>query len=160
MLIREFNNEDITQMVKIWNEVIDAGNVFSQDTLLDNEEAITYFKAQSFTAVSVIDNEIAGIYTLHPNNIGRCKHIANASYVVKKSCRGKRVGEHLILHSMETAKKINFRILQFNAVTAINTKALQLYKKLGFIQLGRIPGGFLTKDNEYIDIIPHYIELN
>ena len=34
--------------------------------------------------------------------------------------------------------------------------ALALYKKLGFTQLGVIPGGFLNKDGEYEDIIPHY----
>ena len=34
--------------------------------------------------------------------------------------------------------------------------ALALYKKLGFTQLGVILGGFLNKDGEYEDIIPHY----
>jgi ribosomal protein S18 acetylase RimI-like enzyme len=57
------------------------------------------------------------------------------------------------------AKEIGFRILQFNAVVATNTSALKLYKKLGFTQLGVIPKGFLLKDRNYEDIIPHYIEL-
>ncbi|MCI5608245.1 MAG: GNAT family N-acetyltransferase, partial [Spirochaetia bacterium] len=35
----------------------------------------------------------------------------------------------------------------------------KLYKKLGFIQLGKIPNGFLLKNGKYEDIIPHYIEL-
>ena len=73
--------------------------------------------------------------------------------------RGKKIGEKLILHSIDKAKSFKFRILQFNAVTATNKGALHLYKKLGFIQLGIIPGGFLSKNNEYIDIIPHFIEL-
>ena len=37
-----------------------------------------------------------------------------------------------------------------------HTGALALYKTLGFTQLGVIPGGFLNKDGEYEDIIPHY----
>lgn len=157
--VREFNLNDIKQMVEIWNEVVEDGNVFSQDTFLTDKEAINYFSKQSFTAVAEYNNEVIGIYILHPNNIGRCKHIANASYVVKSAYRCKGVGRNLILHSIETAKMINFKILQFNAVTVSNKKALQLYKKLGFVQLGKIPGGYLNKNNEYIDIIPHYLEL-
>ena len=37
-----------------------------------------------------------------------------------------------------------------------NLPALRLYKKLGFVQLGVIPGGFRMKDGTYEDIIPHY----
>jgi ribosomal protein S18 acetylase RimI-like enzyme len=65
----------------------------------------------------------------------------------------------LVKHSLQTAKAHNFRILQFNAVTATNLAALHLYKKLGFSQLGLIPKGFRSKDKHYLDIIPHYIEL-
>ena len=57
------------------------------------------------------------------------------------------------------AKEIGFRVLQFNAVVKSNTTALALYKKLGFTQLGTIPGGFLNKDGVYEDIIVHYKEL-
>ena len=34
--------------------------------------------------------------------------------------------------------------------------ALPLNRKLGFVQLGVIPGGFRRKDGSYEDIIPHY----
>ena len=57
---------------------------------------------------------------------------------------------------MKTAKELGYRVLQFNAVVATNTPALALYKRLGFTQLGVIPGGFLMKDGHYEDIIPHY----
>ena len=46
-----------------------------------------------------------------------------------------------------------------NAVVASNKAALHLYKKLGFIQLGIIPKGFLLKDGTYEDIITHYLTL-
>jgi ribosomal protein S18 acetylase RimI-like enzyme len=65
----------------------------------------------------------------------------------------------LVKDCLKKAKELGFRILQFNAVVATNTSALKLYKKLGFVQLGRIPNGFLLKNGEYEDIIPHYIEL-
>ena len=97
-----------------------------------------------------------GLYILHPNNVGRCGHICNASYAVKSRLRGHHIGEALVKHCMEQGKKLGFRILQFNAVVRSNVSALHMYEKLGFTQLGVIPGGFLMKDGSYEDIIPHY----
>ena len=70
--------------------------------------------------------------------------------------RGNHIGEALVTHCLKKAKELGFRILQFNAVVSSNAPALALYKKLGFVPLGVIPGGFLMKDGTYEDIIPHY----
>ena len=78
---------------------------------------------------------------------------------MKKTCRGQHVGEQLVCHCLRKAKELGFGILQFNAVVRSNETALRLYKKLGFVQLGVIPRGFLRKDGSYEDIIPHYHEL-
>lgn len=96
------------------------------------------------------------MYILHPNNVGRCGHICNASYAVRADLRGQQIGEKLVSHCMEKGRELGFRILQFNAVVRSNTRALRLYEKMGFVRLGIIPGGFLMKDGHYEDIIPHY----
>ena len=49
--------------------------------------------------------------------------------------------------------------MQCNAVVTTNTHALNLYKRIGFTQLGVIPGGFRMPDGHYEDIIPHYYVL-
>ena len=159
MIIREFTKDDIKQMTEIWNSVVEDGEAFPQTELLDNESGMRFFSEQTRTAVADEDGEILGLYVLHPNNVGRCGHISNASYAVKKDKRGQHIGEFLVKKCLEKAKEIGFKILQFNAVVATNTSALKLYKKLGFIQLGKIPNGFLLKNGKYEDIIPHYIEL-
>ena len=102
---------------------------------------------------------MVGLYILHPNNVGRCGHICNASYAVRADQRGRHIGESLVRHSMTTAKELGFRILQFNAVVKSNKSALHLYEKLGFVQLGVIPGGFKKDNGTYEDIVPHYITL-
>ncbi|WP_367567480.1 N-acetyltransferase family protein [Lacrimispora sp.] len=156
--VREFTNKDIKDMISIWNEVVEEGVAFPQEELLDEKTGLDFFESQSFTGVAVEEetDTVVGLYILHPNNVGRCGHISNASYAVKSGQRGKRIGEILVLHCLEKAKEIGFRILQFNAVVSTNTAALRLYKKLGFVQLGVIPGGFHMKDGSYQDIIPHY----
>ena len=81
---------------------------------------------------------------------------AEALSTVKKNLRGRHIGEKLVSDCLVSAKKAGFRILQFNAVVATNASALHLYKKLGFVSMTAIPGGFLKKDGSYEDIIPHY----
>lgn len=159
MDIEKLSDKYLTQAVEIWNEVVDGGEAFPQIEPLDLESGKEFFDSQTLTAVAVDSGRAVGLYILHPNNVGRCGHICNASYAVKASERGRGIGELLVKSCISEAKKHGFKILQFNAVVATNTAALNLYKKLGFTQLGVIPGGFMKKDGTYVDIIPHYITL-
>ncbi|HHY27850.1 MAG TPA: GNAT family N-acetyltransferase [Desulfitobacterium dehalogenans] len=159
--VREFTHEDIPAMIVIWNEVVDTGIAFPQMEPLDEKSGLEFFGSQSFTGVAIEQDtgKMVGLYILHPNNVGRCGHICNSSYAVKSEEQGKRIGETLVKHCIAKAKGIGFQILQFNAVVSTNTAALHLYAKLGFVQLGIIPKGFLMKDGSYQDIIPHYYML-
>ena len=159
--IEEFKKEYIQDAIAIWNDIVEDGIAFPQKEALDEKSGTEFFNSQSFTGIAIDtdSNEVVGLYILHPNNVGRCGHISNASYAVKKSKRGMHIGEFLVKDCLAKAKEIGFKILQFNAVVATNTSALKLYAKLGFTQLGIIPNGFFMKDGTYEDIIPHYIEL-
>lgn len=159
VVVRAYKTDDLDTMREIWNSIVEEGNSFPQENMLDLQEAGIFFAEQSYTAVAEDNGEVVGLYILHPNNIGRCGHIANASYAVKVGQRGKRVGETLVRDSVRQARGLSFRVLQFNAVVASNKRAIHLYEKLGFTPLGPIPGGFHLKDDTYEDIIPFYITL-
>lgn len=157
--IREYTREDIPRMIEIWNEVVAEGIAFPQEELLDETSGKLFFAGQTCSAVAVSEEGVVGLYILHPNNVGRCGHICNASYAVKSSCRGLHIGEKLVSHCLAQAKAHGFGVLQFNAVVASNSHARHLYERLGFTQLGVIPGGFRMKDGSYEDICPYYHEL-
>ena len=158
--VREFRSEDTKEAIAIWNEVVDQGKAFPQLEDLGVEDGEAFFKEQSYTGIAVNENdEIVGLYILHPNNIGRCGHICNASYAVRREVRGEHIGEKLVLDCLAQAKVKGFRIMQFNAVVANNTHALHLYERIGFTRLGVIPQGFRMPDGHYEDIIPHYYVL-
>ena len=159
MIIRNYTKQDLDAMIRIWNEVVEEGVAFPQEELLDRESGEAFFAAQSFTGVAEVDGEILGLYILHPNNIGRCGHICNASYAVSSKARGRHIGEQLVLHCLGKGKELGFRVLQFNAVVENNVHARHLYERLGFVQLGTIPGGFRMKDGHYENICPYYHEL-
>ena len=159
MEIRKFRKSDLPEMIKIWNEVVEAGNAFPQEDLLDLKTGEEFFSSQSHAGVAADNGRIFGLYILHPNNIGRCGHICNASYAVSSESRGKHIGEKLVLDCIMQAKNIGFKILQFNAVVESNIHARHLYERIGFQQLGIIPNGFRMKDGSYAKICPYFIEL-
>lgn len=156
MEIRKYNEQDLPAMVRIWNEIVEDGVAFPQMDFLDEKTGKLFFSEQTYCGVADDAGRIVGLYILHPNNIGRCGHISNASFAVDSSCRGKHIGEKLVKDSLVQAASAGFRIMQFNAVVESNIGARQLYERLGFMQLGTIPGGFLMKDGTYQNICIYY----
>lgn len=156
--VRAYQSSDREDVRKIWNHVVEEADAFPQEKGFSPEEADAFFPGQTYTGVAVDDatGEIVGMYILHPNNVGRCGHLCNTSYAVKSGKRGQHIGELLVKDSLKMAKQKGFRILQFNAVVAGNTAARKLYQKLGFVELGTVPGGFRKKDGSYEDIVLEY----
>lgn len=159
MIIRAYKESDLPEMIRIWNEVVEEGIAFPQEEVLDMASGAAFFASQSYTGVAEEDGTIYGLYILHPNNVGRCGHICNASYAVSSESRGKHIGEKLVLDCLKRGKEIGFRVLQFNAVVENNIHARHLYERLGFTQLGTITDGFRMKDGHYENICPYFKEL-
>jgi len=183
--IRKYEKQDLPEMIRIWNEVVEDGVAFPQEELLDEVSGREFFAQQTYCGVAEViagpmnieeqksedafPNEgagndlkpgrIYGLYILHPNNVGRCGHICNASYAVSRDSRGLHIGEQLVKDCLIQGKKHGYGVLQFNAVVATNVHARHLYERLGFVQLGTIPKGFRMKDGHYEDICPYYHEL-
>lgn len=160
--IREFREGDIEGMTAVWNEIVEEGIAFPQEETLDHKSGLRFFKGQTFCGVAEDRDTGAlfGLYILHPNNVGRCGHICNASYAVASGSRGLHIGEKLVRHCIAQAGAEGFRILQFNAVVESNVHARHLYERLGFTPLGTIPGGFRMKDGHYETICPYYLALD
>lgn len=157
--IREWTEADLPEMLEIWNAVVAAGDAFPQEEPLTPETGRAFFAQQTFTGVAEENGCLQGLYILHPNNVGRCGHICNASYAVRSSARGRGIGEQLVRDCLEQGRAHGFRILQFNAVVESNRPARQLYEKLGFRQLGTIEDGFRMRDGSYVNICPYWIAL-
>ena len=158
--VRAFAAPDVPGMIAVWNEVVMEGVAFPQEEPLTPESGLRFFSEQTHCGVAVDDAQrVVGLYILHPNNVGRCGHIANASYAVMSDSRGRHVGEALVRDCMAEAKRHGFSILQFNAVVATNTAARRLYERLGFLQLGTIKNGFRMDGGRFEDICPYYREL-
>ena len=52
MNIRQFELSDLSQMIEIWNEVVEEGVAFPQEDLLTTETGKEFFESQTYTAVA------------------------------------------------------------------------------------------------------------
>ena len=107
MIIGEFTMDDLPEMISIWNEIVEEGNAFPQEEVLTLKTGLDFFNSQSHVGVA-FDGEILGLYILHPNNVGRCSHIANASYAVSSKARGKHIGQNWFWIRLKKQKNLIF----------------------------------------------------
>lgn len=157
--VRAYSQEDLPPMTAIWNRVVMDGQAFPQDEPVADDEASDFFGSFDYCGVAVHDGRVVGMYEIRPNNVGRCGHISNASYAVDPDCRGMHVGRAMVTDSLVQARRLGYRIMQFNAVVKENVNAIHLYEELGFRRVGEIPGGFRRLDGSYRDIYVYYHEL-
>ena len=105
-----YSSDFLEESLAIWNEVVRDGNAFPQEEELTPETGNAFFSSQTFTGLArnTESGKIAGLYILHPNNVGRCGHICNASYAVAKAWRGHHLGRMLVTHSIQQGKLCGF----------------------------------------------------
>lgn len=156
---RAYEKNDVPKMTEIWNAILRDGEAFPGETMLTEKDFEQMLAEQSAVTCMVVDGELAGYYVLHPNNIGRCSHVANASYCLDKAFRGKGLAGELVAHSLQEAKELGFLGMQFNAVVVQNHAAIHTYQKQGFQIVGTIPNGFRLKDDSYSDMHVMYRKL-
>lgn len=160
MIIRLYTEEDLPALCKIFNEIVDEGKAFPETERLSQIAGSEFFARQTATCVATKGRSILGFSILHPNNVGRCGHVANASYAVSRDHRGQGVGKLLVRDSLKRCRDYDFRGLQFNAVVDSNKGARELYERLGFVHIGTIPGGFYMPDGSFEDTHIYYHDLS
>jgi L-amino acid N-acyltransferase YncA len=149
---RPYGKADVVTLMEIWNDVLEDGVAFPGEERYREEDFNKLLESQSSVTCLMLAGEIVGFYILHPNNIGRCSHVANASYAISKKFRGRQFGKVLVEQSLKEAKHLGFRGMQFNAVVVGNKAAMHIYRQLGFEIIGTIKGGFRLKSGEYSDM--------
>jgi ribosomal protein S18 acetylase RimI-like enzyme len=65
--------------------------------------------------------------------------------MVTGKASGKGIGKKMGEFSMEEARRLGYKAMQFNIVIKSNTRAVQLWQKLGFNIIGEIPDAFNHK---------------
>src|SRR2546423_1642632 len=143
MSIRPATKQDEAAVWSILEPVIRAGETYALARDMGRGDALAYWMApdrQSFVAAE--GDEILGTYYLRANQQGGGSHVANCGYVTSAAAAGRGVGRLMCEDSLVRAKAQGFRAMQFNFVIGTNSRAIALWKSLGFEIVGQLPNAF------------------
>ena len=147
-------------LYQLFLEIIKEGFSYPQLLPYKYEDFLNYFFPEnSVVLICKKGKDIAGGFYLKPNFPGRCSHIANAGYIVKKEYRGKKIGFYLGKCSIDIAKELGYRAMMFNLVFKENTASIKLWEKLGFKIIGTIPKAAKKDDGSFQDAHAMYLAL-
>lgn len=149
--IKDFVDSDWPGVWCIIEEVCAAGESFTypRDITQPLAREIWVQPAPSRTIVARLPHgEIIGTAKMGSNQMGPGAHVATASFMVASRSRGMGVGRRLALEALAWASANGYRAMQFNAVVETNTKAVELWRSLGFAVVGAVPGAFMRPTGE------------
>lgn len=144
MRIREATSEDWAQIWPFLRDIVAAGDTYTWDTDVTESRARELWMSTppGRTVVAVDGDTVLGTAKLGPNHAGPASHIANASFMVAPRHGGRGVGRTLGEHVLDLARADGYRAMQFNAVVETNTRAVALWRSLGFEIVATLPEGF------------------
>ena len=159
--VRLATHADWPALWAIMAPVVRAGETYCWDTAMSEAQARAEWLAPADPTMRVYVAEatgsasgdsgadggasaavVVGTAQLHANRAGGGSHVANASFMVAGDAAGRGVGRLLARHVLAQAREQGYRAMQFNAVVETNTRAVRLWKSLGFRVLTTIPGAF------------------
>jgi L-amino acid N-acyltransferase YncA len=153
MQIRPYEEADWSALWSLLEPVFRAGETFPHDPALTEAETQTAWVEQSQAVMVAVDaaGALVGTYYLRPNSLALGAHVANAGYVVAEHCRRQGIGSRLCQHSLQTAQRLGFRLMQFNLVVSTNKAGIGCWQRNGFEIVGTLPGAFRHKQLGYVD---------
>ncbi|WP_064197084.1 MULTISPECIES: GNAT family N-acetyltransferase [Emticicia] len=158
MIFRRFDfDKDADVIWEILHLVIESGDtlVFAPDS--SKEKMLNYWGADDkFAYICEIENEVVGTFYIKANQPDLGSHVANAGYLVHPMHRGKGIAEAMCRFSLEEAKRLDFKAMQFNIVISTNEVAVRLWQKCGFEIVGRIPKAFQHQKLGLVDAFVMY----
>ncbi len=155
--IRPYAPQDLDALRRIGEEILADGSVFPFESL---QGVLDHWLAPGLhTFVACLDGEVLGSYELGPNRPDRGSHVANAGYMVAQSARGRGVGQAMGEHSLELARSLGYRAMQFNQVVSTNLSAVRLWQRIGFRIVGEVPEAFRHPSLGLVSVYVMYREL-
>lgn len=155
--IRKAEAADFAEIWPILHEVFSQGDTYSFSPDTSREEGFhIWLEIPLTTYVAMEDGQVVGTYFLKANQPGLGSHVCNAGYAVSSKARGKGIGRALCEHSLQEARTLGFRAMQYNFVVSTNETAVRLWEKCGFQIVGRLPKAFNHKDKGFVDTYVMY----
>jgi ribosomal protein S18 acetylase RimI-like enzyme len=161
MIVRLATENDRPFVWAILSDILQEGETYSLPRNWSEEEALDYWYNGDHTAYVTEDDDgnIVGTYFIHLNQKGGGSHVCNCGYATAVASRHKGVARLMCNHSIELAKSLGYRAMQYNFVISSNTRAVELWKSFGFDIVGTLPQAFCSPTLGYVNVYVMYKNL-
>lgn len=123
--------------------IVAAGETYTVDRDISEADARAWWmRPQARVFVALDGAAVLGTAKVVRNFDGPAAHVANGSFMVDPAASRRGVGRALGEHALVAARDAGFRAMQFNAVVESNTRAVALWRSLGFEILATVPEAF------------------
>lgn len=157
MHIREARVNDFDSLYPILDEIISSGETYAYPRDTNKTEALhLWMEYPRKTYVVLVDDTVVGTYFIKTNQVGQGSHVCNCGYMVSPLAGGQGIATAMCVHSQKIAIELGYKAMQFNFVASSNTRAIKLWRKLGFEEVGRLPKAFNHPALGYIDALLMY----
>ena len=157
MNIREATIDDFDSIWPIFHDTVKAGETYAYPIDTGKEAAITIWLDSPKQAYVFEENgEILGTYYIKTNQAGPGSHVCHCGYMVSSVARGRGLATAMCKHSLEVARELGYKAMQFNFVASSNEGAVRLWSRLGFETVGRLPKAFCHPKFGYVDALVMY----
>ena len=141
--VKKITEDDFDEVWTLIKKIITKGDtyVFSPET--KKNQMLSYWCSKSnHTYIVQNDGKLVGTFLIKDNQPGLGSHIANAAFMTEPDETGKGVGRLMSEFALKEAKNLGYSAMQFNFVVKSNSRAIRLWKKLGFLVIGEVPEAF------------------
>ena len=163
IMIKEARTEDAVKLIE-YTKIVGAQTdnlSFGREGAGDTPEVEEFIKRINLDSKSVMyfawkNDDIVGCANISGMK-RRMSHRANFAISVSKSEWGRGIGSALLEKCISFAKDNEIEIINLDT-RSDNFRAISLYKKFGFVKIGRMPA-FSKINGEYIDADLMYLDL-
>jgi len=167
VIFREPRAEDSKALMRFINSVIEekmSGMMMNKKVTLSKEEAWLRKVLKEIRSREIVmltaesEGKILGNCHAERHHM-KLSHRAMIGIALAKEARGKGIGEALMRATIELTKKRMRGVESIDLFTfGYNKRAQKLYKKLGFVTVGRIPRA-VKEGNRYFDELTMVLDL-
>lgn len=158
VILRTLRWEDLDDLLDFINSLVEEGADILKAEKVSRDEEIEWLsnifkrieKGEIFCVAAEVDGRLVANSEII-RGTGYSRHVGIIGIAIKRGFRGIGIGTEMMKTLEEYARKMGLKVLMLS-VFANNTSAINLYKKMGFVETGRIPKRFF-KGGVYIDEI-------
>jgi len=157
VILRTLKWDDLEDCLEVINSLVEEKANIIRDGKVAKEAETTWLAnalsrmelGEVVYVVAEVDGKMVANSEISRRLSGYDKHVGGIGIAIKNGHRDLGIGTEMMKTLIEQGKSWDLKVLKLSAF-ANNARAIHVYEKVGFVEVGRIPSKFF-KEGQYVD---------